>query len=104
MRLIRLRKKDLATEASTWVDEQLITVEQARAICGRYGVDYDAIRSRSTAYRVLVVLGFLFIGLSPIKVIGANWVTIPRGVRMAGLLVLTAGTHGLAMRKHVSSW
>ena len=102
MRLIRLLKKDLATEASTWVDKQLITVEQARAICRLYGADYDAIRSRSTAYRVLVVLGFLFIGLSLITVIGANWDTIPRGVRMAGLLLLTAGTHALAMRKHLS--
>ena len=102
MRLIRLLKKDLATEASTWVDKQLITVDQARAICRLYGVDYDAIRSRSTAYRVLMVLGFVFIGLSVITVVGANWDAIPRGVRMAGLLVLTAGTHGLAMRMHLS--
>ena len=102
MRLIRLFKKDLAMEASTWVDQQLITIDQARTICRLYGVDYDEIRSRSTAYRVLVVLGFLFIGLSLITVIGANWDAIPRGVRMAGLLLLTAGTHGLAMRKHLS--
>ena len=102
MRLIRLLKKDLATEASIWVDRQLISVDQARAICRFYGVDYDAIRNRSTAYRVLVVLGFLFIGLSLITIIGANWDAIPRGVRMAGLLVLTAGTHGLAMRMHLS--
>ena len=102
MRLIRLLKKDLATEISTWVDQQLISVDQARSICRLYGVDYDRIRSRSTAYRVLVVLGFLFIGLSLIAVIGANWDTIPRGVRMAGLLVLTAGTHGLAMRQYRS--
>ena len=102
MRLIRLFKKDLATEASIWVDRQLISVDQARAICRFYGIDYDAIRNRSTAYRVLVVLGFLFIGLSLITIIGANWDAIPRGVRMAGLLVLTAGTHGLAMRMHLS--
>ena len=102
MRLIRLLKKDLATEISTWVDQQLISVDQARSICRLYGVDYDRIRSRSTAYRVPVVLGFLFIGLSLITVIGANWDTIPRGVRMAGLLVLTAGTHGLAMRQYRS--
>ena len=102
MQLIRLLKKDLATEAATWVDQQLITVDQARAICRLYGIDYDSIRSRSTAYRVLVALGLLFIGLSLITVIGANWDTIPRGVRMAGLLALTAGTHGLAMRKHLT--
>ena len=102
MRLIRLLKKDLAMEASTWVDSRLISVDQARAICRLYGIDYDTIRSRSTAHRVLVTLGILFIGLSLVTVIGANWDAIPRGVRMAGLLLLTAGTHGLAMRVHLS--
>ena len=102
MRLIRLLKKDLAMEISTWVDQGLISADQARAICRQYGVDYDEIRSRSTAHRVLAVLGFLFIGLALITVIGANWESIPRGVRMAGLLVLTAGTHGLAVRHHLS--
>ena len=102
MRSIRLLGKDLATEASTWVDRQVITVEQARAICRLYGVDYDAIRTRSTMHRALVGLGFLFIGLSLVTVIGANWDAIPRGVRMAGLLALTTGTHGLALRYHLS--
>ncbi len=102
MRLIRLLKKDLAEEVSGWVDSHLISVDQARAICRLYGVDYDAIGSRSGAYRVLVNLGFLFIGIALITVIGGNWDEIPRGVRMAGLLFLTAGTHGLAIRKHLS--
>ena len=102
MRLIRLLKKDLASEISSWVEREIISVEQARTICRLYDVDYEAIRSRSTGYRVLVVLGFLFIGLALITVIGANWDTIPRGVRMGGLLALTAGTHVLALRHHLS--
>ena len=102
VRLIRLLKKDLAAEVSTWVDQQMISADQARSICRLYDIDYDRIRSRSTAYRVLVVLGYIFIGLSLITVIGANWDTIPRGVRMASLLVLTAGTHGFAMRQYRS--
>ena len=89
-------------EASTWVDRRLITIEQARAICRLYGIDYDAVRSHSGAYRVLVVLGFLFIGLSLITLIGANWDAIPRAARMVGLLVLTAGTHGVATHLHLS--
>ena len=96
MRLIRLLKKDLAMEISTWVDQQLISAEQARSICKLYGVEFDELGRRSTAYRILVILGFLFVGLALITLIGANWETIPRGVRMAGLLALTAGTHGLA--------
>ena len=102
MRLIRLLRKDLAAEVSTWVDQDLVSADQARAICRQYGVDYDQVRGRSTAYRALVVLGFLFIGLSVVTVIGANWDSIPRGVRMAGLLVLTGGTHALAVRHHLS--
>ena len=102
MRLIRLLKRDLATEVSTWVEREIISLEQARTICRLYEVDYDEIRSRSTGYRVLVVLGFLFIGLALITVIGANWDAIPRGARMGGLLALTAGTHLLALRHHLS--
>ena len=100
MRLIRLLKRDLATEVATWVEREIISVDQARSICRLYEVDYDAIRSRSTGYRVLVVLGFLFIGLALITVIGANWDEIPRAARMAGLLALTAGTHALALHHH----
>ena len=51
---------------------------------------------------MLVVLGFLFIGLSLITLIGANWDAIPRAARMVGLLVLTAGTHGVATHLHLS--
>ena len=103
MRLIRLLKKDLASEMSTWVDRELISIEQARAICRLYGFDYDEIRDRSNAYRVLVGLGILFIGLSFITVLGANWEAIPRGVRLAGLIALTAGTHALALRQYLSA-
>ena len=102
VRLIRLLKRDLATEVATWVEREIISIEQARSICRLYGVDYDEIRSRSTAYRMLVVLGFLFIGLALVTVIGANWDAIPRGVRMGGLLALTAGTQALALRHHLS--
>ena len=101
MRLIRLLKRDLATEISTWVERELVTADQARAIGALYGIDYDADRSRSTGYRVLVVLGFLFIGLALITLIGANWEEIPRAARMAGLVALTAGTHALALRSHL---
>ena len=103
MRLIRLLKRDLANEMSTWIDRELISVEQARAICRMYGVDYDEVRDGSSAYRILFGLGVLFIGLSLITVIGANWEAIPRGIRLAGMIALTAGTHALALRHHLSA-
>ena len=102
LRLIRLLKRDLATEASIWVERELISVDQARSICRLYGIDYDEVRDRSTAYRILVGLAFLFVGLSLITVIGANWEAIPRGVRLAGMIALTAGTHALALRQYLS--
>jgi len=102
MRLIRLLKKDLAKEASTWVEKDLISTEQAQSICRLYDVDYDSIQSRSAGYRLLVSLGYLFIGLAVITLLGANWDEIPRGLRMAGLLTITLGTHGLALRCYLT--
>ena len=98
MRLIRLLKKDLAQEISTWVDRDLISADQAESICKLYGVDYQSIRSLSTGYNLLVSLGYLFVGLAVITLLGANWDDIPRGLRMTGLLVLTLGIHGLGLR------
>ena len=40
MRLIRLLKNDIAREAEEWVDDKIITQEQAENICTRYDVDY----------------------------------------------------------------
>ena len=72
MRLIRLLKRDLATKISSWVAEALLSTDQARSICRLYDVDYDSIQSHSTAYRLLVSLGYLFIGLAVITLLGAN--------------------------------
>lgn len=102
MRLIRLLKKDLAKEISTWVDKELISADQAESICRLYDVDYDSIQSRSTGYRLLVSLGYLFIGLAVITLLGANWDEIPRALRMAGLLTLTVGTHGFALKFYLT--
>ena len=102
MRLIRLLKRDLAAETLNWVDQGLISADQARSICSLYGVDYDAIKGRSTVHGILAVLGILFAGLALITLISANWEMIPRGVRMGGLLTLTIVTHSLAVRKYLS--
>ncbi|MFI2810857.1 DUF2157 domain-containing protein [Microbulbifer sp. JSM ZJ756] len=102
MRLIRLLKNDLARESAEWVDDGLISRDQAEAICGRYGVDYEQARHRSFGYNVLVGLGFLFIGLALITLLGANWDNIPRAVRMWGLIGLTVGTQGMGLKRYLS--
>ncbi len=101
MRLIRLLKRDLAKEISTWVDKDLISTEQARSICRLYDVDFGSTQNHSAGYRLLVSLGYLFIGLAVITVLGANWDEIPRGLRMGGLLAITAGVHGLAFKSYL---
>ncbi len=101
MRLIRLLKKDLGKEISAWVDKKLISVDQARSICQLYGISYDEIHGGSYTYRALVVLGCFFIGLSLITLIGANWDEIPRELRTTGLILLTLGTHGFALKHYV---
>ena len=51
---------------------------------------------------MLISLGYLFIGLALITLIGANWDDIPRAVRMAGLIAVTMATHGFALKKYAS--
>lgn len=97
MRLIRLLKNDLAREAGDWVEEGLISEPQAEQICARYGVDFRQAQQRTFGYKVLVGLGYLFIGLSVITLLGANWEEIPRALRMWGLITLTLATQGLAL-------
>ncbi len=99
MRLIRLLKNDLAKESAQWVDEGIIERQQAELICQKYGVDFHQAQAHSFGYRMLVGLGFLFIGLSLITLIGANWDEIPRHIRMFSLVGLTLATQFISWIK-----
>lgn len=99
MGLLRLLKNDLAMETRTWTEKGLISEDQAAAICRTYGIDYFNMDQRSRGYWILVILGYLFIGLALITLISANWDEIPRGVRMGGLILLTLATHLLGLVK-----
>jgi len=89
MRLLRLLKRDLHNEARVWVEDGVITESQAEGICSRYGIDYHDQTQHSFGYYVLIALGYLFIGLAVIVLLGENWEDIPRVVRMSGLIALT---------------
>ncbi len=101
MRLIRLLKNDIAREAAEWVGEGIISTAQAEQICKRYDVDYHQVKSRSFAYNVLIGLGYLFIGLALITLLGANWDEMPRALRMWGLITLTMLTQGVALKLYL---
>lgn len=102
MRLIRLLKNDIAREAAEWVEESVISEAQAEAICERYEVDYHRVNAGSMGYTVLSGLGYLFIGLAVITILGANWEDIPRALRMSGLITLTLLIQGVAIRRYLA--
>jgi uncharacterized membrane protein len=87
--MLRLFKRDLHKQSHAWVEEGLISESQAEAICQHYGLDYHDKAQHSIGYYVLVSLGYLFIGLAVITLIGENWDNIPRAIRMGGLIALT---------------
>ncbi|OGT70357.1 MAG: hypothetical protein A3H44_01485 [Gammaproteobacteria bacterium RIFCSPLOWO2_02_FULL_57_10] len=95
----RIFKNDLAREIRQWVDEGLVSTAQARDICARYGLDYDNLHDKALGYTVLVALGYFFIGLALITLIGANWNEIPREMRMGGLVALTGATQIFGLQK-----
>lgn len=102
MRLIRLLKNDLALETAQWVREKIITQPQAEQICMRYGADYHQAQQRRLGYTILVGLGYLFIGLAIITLLGANWDAIPRMLRMCGIITLTMTVQGYALHTYRS--
>lgn len=95
MRLIRLLKNDLAKESTDWVEKGIIEEQQAVAICKEYGADYYSAEQNNFLLNILVGLGFLFIGIALIVLIGHNWEDIPRPVRMFGLIAVTVATQCL---------
>ena len=89
MKLIRLLKHELAGDAKTWVEKQLITREQADQILDLYGASYPTEDRRSIGYFILLSFAALFVGLAIIIFVGHNWQDIPRAIRMGGLISLT---------------
>jgi len=93
VKLFRLLKRELAAEARSWVDERIVSEEQAGRILERYGARLPDGTERSVGYIVLLSLAALFAGLSILVFVSANWDEIPRGVRMGTLVALTLAFH-----------
>jgi uncharacterized membrane protein len=97
VKLLRLLKRELAAEARNWVDEGVVSEEQARRVLDRYGAHLPDGTERSVGYIVLLSLAALFAGLSILVFVSANWDEIPRGVRMGTLVAFTLGFHALGL-------
>jgi uncharacterized membrane protein len=97
VKLLRLLKRELSGEARNWVDEGLVSEQQASRMLDRYGARLPDGSERSVGYIVLLSLAAVFAGLSILVFVSANWDEIPRGVRMGALIALTLGFHALGL-------
>jgi uncharacterized membrane protein len=85
---MKTTQKSLSAHVNNWVGDSLITREQADRILAKYPVD-----SGSPAMLTFSVVGGLLCILGLILTISANWQSIPREVKLGGLLtLLTAST------------
>jgi len=94
MALLRLFKGELVREARAWVEDELVSAEQAKQILARYGTGLDDRHHHSFGYAMLVGLAILSMGLALLLLVSHNWDELPRALRMGGLLALTLGLNG----------
>jgi uncharacterized membrane protein len=101
MKLLRLLKRELAADAHEWVNDRLISRQQAEQILARYGATYrEGGKNRDQGYLILMSLAALMIGLGFIIVVGANWDEIPRWLRMGIVVVTVLVTNGIGYLKY----
>ncbi len=98
MKLIRLLKRELASEALRWVERDLISRDQAKRILALYDAQLPAGDQSTRGYNILMTFAALFVGLAFIVLVSANWEEIPRAVRMVGLIALTVSANWMGIR------
>lgn len=97
MQLLGLLRRELRSECRQWVDDGDISAEQGDRILARYGTSLDDGGDGSLAYKVLVGVALLFVGMALLLLVSANWEEIPRGVRMLGLISTTLILNGIGI-------
>jgi len=93
MNFIKLFRKDLSFEALDWVNESIITENQASKILSRYNTQLpDSLHSKK-GYSILLSLASFLIGLAILVIIGENWENIPRFTKMFSIISLVLLTN-----------
>jgi uncharacterized membrane protein len=87
----------LAAETRTWVDEGLVSGDQAAAIIGRYEGGGSVVR-RDRLVQALAMVGAVGVGLGVILFFAANWDGIPRLARLALLVSAIVGCYAAGDR------
>jgi uncharacterized membrane protein len=87
----------LPEEVAAWRRDSLISVEQARLIMARYGLDWvetDETRRRGRLSNVVMTLGAVLTGIGVIIFVASNWDAIGRVGRILLLLIALAAAYG----------
>ncbi len=92
-----LKKRFLQKEMDKWVQKQLISKDQAINISKLYGITYGEEKKN---FSIISILGYLFLGLSLIVLIGHNWHEIPPLQRATFLIFTTATLHLLSFYQY----
>ncbi len=101
MQLLGLLRRELRSECRQWVEEGDISAEQGNRILARYGTSLDDGSDGSLAYKVLVGIALLFVGMALLLLVSANWEDIPRAVRMLGLIGTTLALNGMGIYQYL---
>lgn len=92
-------QKSLKPHITRWVEDNLITQDQANSILSKYPAD-----SRSSATMTFSIIGGLLCILGVILLISANWQAISREVKLGGLLSLLTASTLLAIESSRRKW
>ena len=101
MQLLGLLRRELRSECRQWVADGDISEDQGNRILARYGTRLDDDADSSLAYKVLVTVAMLFVGLAILLLVSANWEEIPRAVRMLGLIATTITLNLIGIRGYL---
>jgi len=93
----------LSRESEAWVDEGLVSAEQAAAIRSRYADAQEERRGNATT--ALAVIGAIAVGFGVIGFVAANWEEMSHGVRLALLTAVVGGSYaaGFHLRDRTGS-
>lgn len=87
-----MERDRLREEVDAWVDDGIISREQAEAILERY--EDDSTRSRSRIVLAISLIGALLVGVGIALYLAANWADLPRWIRTIVLLLTPAAAFG----------
>ncbi|MDX1804971.1 MAG: DUF2157 domain-containing protein [Alcanivorax sp.] len=101
MSLLGLMRRELRAESRKWVADGDISADQADRILARYGTALEDDSDRSLAYRILVSVALLFVGVALLLVVAANWEQWPRALRMLTLIATTITLNSVGIRQQL---